>query len=85
MKLERATKPGRLANGVGRDRGPVVHLVPNPDGKEIHNLSEALCGTYPKHFWSDCAPDNFKVCPKCQKKADKLNNENSGTTTLPMP
>ncbi len=67
--LTRATKPGRCANGYQRDAGSCVHLVPNPSGVEHpYYLGQALCGTAPRLGWSDHAPTDMRICPRCEKK-----------------
>lgn len=67
--LTRATMAGPLRNGYERGGGSVVHLIENPKGKDHYDLGAALCGKSPKITWSDWAPDQLKICPKCERKA----------------
>ena len=58
----------------GRDsRGTVVHLIDNPNARSRTLLGAALCGAIPRAEWSGWEPEpNEPICPKCQRKIDRL-------------
>jgi len=65
MKYTAATKAGRCWNGAQRDRGSVVHAVP-----DFENLTfkDALCGAYPGRKSAGWARSDRPVsCPRCLK------------------
>ena len=77
MNLHRAYLLGRLANGAERDRGLLVHLVPDPGGPDHtrgNRSKQALCGAKPGRrsvgwsHWNTNLDPGPATCPRCLKR-----------------
>lgn len=69
--ISKGLMPGACRSG-GDSRGRVAHLIENPEGRPVHLLGFALCGKAPHFDWSDNLSGHEKICPRCQKKLDKM-------------
>jgi hypothetical protein len=67
LKIFKAKKAGKLANGWERGKGKTIHAVAS-DYEPVLPHIEALCGTKPKISWAPLHDDSGVTCPKCLKK-----------------
>lgn len=76
--LSKGLMPGACRSG-GDNRGKVVHLIDNPEGRPVHLLGPALCGAMPHFDWSDNLPATQRICPRCLSKLARRNSQKTPT------